>query len=134
VHELSIAEAVVRIAERHAAGRPVTAVFVRVGHLRQVVPSALAFSFQLVAEGTVLDGARLELAEVPAEVRCRACAAQSEPEGFPLTCRVCGGFDTEVIRGEELQVESLEIDERPPDAQHQGPEAQISMASGGSRS
>ena len=38
MHELSIAEAVVEIAFRHAAGRKVSKVELKVGHLRQVVP------------------------------------------------------------------------------------------------
>ena len=42
MHELSIAEAIVRIADTHAAGRRVMCVEVEIGHLRQVVPSALS--------------------------------------------------------------------------------------------
>ncbi len=59
MHELSIADAIVRIALRHAAGRPVSAVEVSVGHLRQVVPSSLRFSFELLTHDTPLQGARL---------------------------------------------------------------------------
>ena len=51
MHELAIADSVVRIACAHAAGRKVATVELKVGHLRQVVPSALEFSFGLVAEG-----------------------------------------------------------------------------------
>ena len=61
MHELSIAESVVQIAGRHANGRRVTKVCLKVGHLRQVVPSALAFSFELVAQGTSVEGAELLL-------------------------------------------------------------------------
>jgi hydrogenase nickel incorporation protein HypA/HybF len=110
MHELAIAAAIVRIASHHAHGRPVHAVHVAVGHLRQVVPGALAFSFELVAAGTPVEGARLELRELPAVVRCRACGVESEQDGFPLTCRACGGVDVEVIGGEELSVEALEIE------------------------
>ena len=35
----------------------------RLGHLRQVVPSALEFSFALVAEGTACEGAALRMEE-----------------------------------------------------------------------
>ena len=49
MHELSIAESVVQVASRHAQGRRVTKVYLKVGHLRQVVPSALVFSLVLVA-------------------------------------------------------------------------------------
>jgi hydrogenase nickel incorporation protein HypA/HybF len=102
---------VIRIASDHARGRPVRAVFVRVGHLRQVVPSALAFSFELAAAGTPVDGARLELEHVPAAGACRACGRESELPRFPLACPACGSLDVELLRGEELQVDALEIDE-----------------------
>jgi hydrogenase nickel incorporation protein HypA/HybF len=111
VHELSIAESVVRIASEHAAGRPVARVELRVGHLRQVVPSALAFAFELVAVGTPVEGAELALEEVPAAGRCRSCGAESELDGFPLRCPACGGLGLELLRGEELLVDALELDD-----------------------
>ena len=112
MHELSIAESMVRIADRHAAGRPVTAVEVKVGHLRQVVPSALELAFELVAKGTAVEGAELRMDEVPAAGVCRTCGGKSRFDGFPLACGACGGLDVEVTQGEELLVEALELDER----------------------
>ena len=110
MHELSIAQAIVDVATRHAGGARVTRVQVRIGRLRQVVPSALAFSFELCAHGTPVDGAELEIEDVGIGVACRGCGAASEPAGFPLGCAACGGLDVDVTRGEELQVESLELD------------------------
>ena len=117
MHELAIAESVVRIASRHADGRLVTKVCLKVGHLRQVVPSALAFSFELVAQGTSVEGAELALEEVPVTGKCRACAAESRLAQFPLQCAACGSFDLELIAGEELYVESLEMEEAPSEDQ-----------------
>jgi hydrogenase nickel incorporation protein HypA/HybF len=111
VHELSIAEAIVRIADGHAAGRQVVKVELKVGHLRQVVPSALAFAFELVAEGTAVAGAELVMEEVPARGRCRACGAETQLDGFPLQCAACAGFDLELLQGEELLVDSLELED-----------------------
>lgn len=111
MHELSIAESVVQIASRHANGRQVTKVKLEIGHLRQVVPSALAFSFELVAEGTPVEGAALEMEEVPATGMCRECGVESQLKNFPLQCGACGGFELEILRGEELLVESLELEE-----------------------
>ena len=113
MHELSIAESVVRIATRQAAGRRVTKVWMKVGHLRQVVPSALSFSFGLVAEGTPAEEAQLEIEEIPVSGECRRCGERSQPEDFPLLCAACGSADLEILRGEELLVESLELEEHP---------------------
>ena len=111
MHELSIADATVRIACRHAAGRRVARVEVKLGRLRQVVPDALAFAFVLVAEGTELEGAELVMEDVPAAGRCRQCGAESELPGFPLACAACGSLDLELLRGEELLVDALELHE-----------------------
>ena len=110
MHELSIAESVVQVASRHAEGRRVTKVYLKVGHLRQVVPSALAFSFELVAHGTPAEGAKLEMQQVPATGVCKECGEESCLDAFPLQCRSCRSHDLEIIEGEELLVESLELE------------------------
>jgi hydrogenase nickel incorporation protein HypA/HybF len=111
MHELSIAQALVSIVEDHARGRRVTAVEVKVGHLRQVVPAALELAFELVAAGTPAEGARLELEQVPAAGCCRDCGARTEFERFPLACGECGSSRVEITRGEELLVDALEMEE-----------------------
>ena len=111
MHELSIAEAVVAVASRHAAGRKVSKVEVKVGHLRQVVPSALEFAFELLTNGTSLEGAELVVEDVPASGRCRDCGAETEMRAFPLQCAHCGGLDLELTAGEELLVDALEMEE-----------------------
>lgn len=120
MHELAIADAVVQIAADHARGRRVHAVHVVAGALRQVVPDALAFAFELVARGTPAEGAVLELRVVPASVRCRACGARSEQDDFPLRCRACGAFDVQVVGGEELTVEELELEDEAEVVAHGG--------------
>jgi hydrogenase nickel incorporation protein HypA/HybF len=105
VHELSIAQAILAVAREHAGERRLVGVEVEVGHLRQVVPSALAFAFELLAPGVAL-----ELTEVPAAGRCRDCGAESELTVFPLTCAACNGLDMEILRGKELSVESIEVE------------------------
>ncbi|MGZ8667739.1 MAG: hydrogenase maturation nickel metallochaperone HypA/HybF [Solirubrobacterales bacterium] len=112
MHELSIAQSILTVTERHAAGRPVERVEVKVGHLRQVVPSALEFAFGLLIEGTALDGAELAIEEVPARGRCRRCGEETVLSSFPLACADCGSIDMEMLAGEELLVEALVIEER----------------------
>lgn len=111
MHELAIAQSIVQIATAHAGRRRVTKVWVRVGHLRQVVASALEFSFELATEGTPAAGASLEIEPVPAAGICRRCGRESELFEFPLRCLSCGAVDLEITGGEELLVESLELEE-----------------------
>src|SRR3954463_15804269 len=111
MHELSIAGAVVDIVNRHAGGRRVTKVELKVGHLRQVVPSALAFAFELVAQGTAVEGAEVGMEEVPVVGRCRACGTETRLDGFPLQCAACAGLDLELLQGEELLVDALELED-----------------------
>jgi hydrogenase nickel incorporation protein HypA/HybF len=111
VHEFSIAAAVVDTAVRHAAGRRVKVVRVRFGRLRQVVPDSLAFAFGIVTRETVCEGARLEQEIVPARLRCGACETQWEIELPAFRCPDCQGADVEVLSGEELEVESIEVEE-----------------------
>lgn len=116
MHELSIAHSIAEIACRHAAGRRISKVEVKVGRLRQVVPSSLAFSFELVAQGTAAEGAELEMFSVPAVAVCRACGAETELRAFPFQCGACSGFDLRIVAGEELEVESIECLEESDDA------------------
>lgn len=109
MHELSLCRSILDISVRHAQGRPVASVRVRVGHMRQVVPGTLVRCFELLAPERGLEGAVLEIVEVPAQVRCRKCGATTVLERFELRCGSCGGSDLEVIAGEELEVESLEL-------------------------
>jgi hydrogenase nickel incorporation protein HypA/HybF len=116
MHELSISSAVVQTAIDHAAGRQVSVVSVRAGHLRQVVPRSLHFYFEIVARDTVVEGARLELEIVPARLRCTGCDHEWDVQTPAFRCPQCQGGDVTVLSGEELEVESIEVEdeEREP--------------------
>lgn len=114
MHELSIASAIVATVERHARGRTVRSVRVRVGRLRQVVPDSLEFCFGMVARESVCEGARLELEVVPAVLRCAGCGHEWEIREPPFRCPACAGGDVVAVRGEELEVESIEVEEEQP--------------------
>ena len=113
MHELSIADAIVSIAADNARGRRVALVEVKIGRLRQVVPSALELAFELVAEGTPVEDAELKIEEVPVHVVCRGCGAESRVAVFPFACASCGGLDVEVESGDELLVDALELVDEP---------------------
>ncbi len=108
MHELAIADAVVTTALEQAADRRVARVAMRIGHLRQVVPAALQFSFALVARDTRAEGASLEIEEVPAAVQCARCGESTHPTAFPLACMACGNLSVLVTGGDEMLIEWIE--------------------------
>ena len=114
MHELSVASAIVATAVKHADGRRVAVVTVRAGRLRQIVPESLEFYWPFVARDTACEGARLELEVVPAELRCDGCGRRWELEQPLFRCPACGRGEVEVVAGNELEVESIEIREEEP--------------------
>ena len=112
MHELSLSGAIVNTVVKHAQGRPVSVVSLRVGALRQVVPDTLDFYFEFVARGTVCEGARLEQELIPARLRCGSCEREWEIELPIFMCPGCGPSGrVEVAAGDELEVESIEVEE-----------------------
>ncbi len=112
MHELSVASAVVDTALRHAEGARVSVVTLRVGHLRQVIPDSLQFYWGIVTRESLCEGARLDLEPVPARLRCTSCEHEWELEGLPnFRCPQCAGTDVAVLSGDELEVESIEVDQ-----------------------
>ena len=112
MHEMSIAGAIVATALKHAGDGRVTSVRVRAGRLRQVVPDSLRFYFEIVTRDTPCEDARLELIEVEPRLCCHACGREWEPLFPSFRCPDCASADVSVLAGEELEVESIEVEER----------------------
>jgi hydrogenase nickel incorporation protein HypA/HybF len=111
VHELGLCGGILEAVERRAAGRRVTRVRVRVGARHRVVPSAFDQSFALVAQGTVADGAAVDLVVVPAAVRCLDCGHEAEATDVLAACPACGALDLETEGGDELILEAIHVEE-----------------------
>jgi hydrogenase nickel incorporation protein HypA/HybF len=109
MHELSIAEAIAHKVRERAAGRPVGAVAIRVGHFRQIVPDALQFCWTMVTDATGLSDCRLEIEQVPATVRCHDCDVVTTLDVPILLCEACGSTGVTLLTGQEFLVVSLEI-------------------------
>ena len=111
MHELSLSSAIIATAAKHADGRRVSVVTLRVGRLRQVVPETLEFYFEFVARGTVCEGARLDQQVVEARLRCDPCGAEWEIDTPAFRCSGCGGSSVSIVAGSEFEVESIEVEE-----------------------
>ena len=108
MHELSVTQNIVAIVAEAAKGRRVTRVTLEVGKLSGVMADAIAFCFDVVAQGTILEGASLEILEIDGLARCEACGLEFEAETLFAPCP-CGSTRWKRIRGEELIVKSMEM-------------------------
>jgi hydrogenase nickel incorporation protein HypA/HybF len=86
---------------------------IRVGHLRQVAPDTLRFAFDLVIRATPLEGAEIEIESVPVAALCERCDVESAQGAFPFACPHCGSRELEIVRGDELRIESLDLYPEP---------------------
>ncbi|BEV70865.1 MULTISPECIES: hydrogenase maturation nickel metallochaperone HypA [unclassified Paludibacterium] len=110
MHELMLAESVVRIVEQtasRAGASKVTRVRLALGALAHVDADALLYCCQLVARDGPAAGAEYEVERPPAEAWCANCLQLVSPVALAAPCPQCGGFQLDIRAGEEMQV--LEI-------------------------
>src|SRR5271169_107249 len=115
MHELSIAMSIVEMAQEEAerrGGVQVTAVHLQLGLLTGVVKEALLSSYEMACIATPLEGSQLLIEEIPVEAYCPRCAAARPIRSIQwFCCPECGTPTSEVLRGKEMEVVALEIDE-----------------------
>jgi hydrogenase nickel incorporation protein HypA/HybF len=108
MHELGIAQEIVAIVAEHAGAARVTRVVLEIGRHALILPDSIRFCFDLCSEGTVAQGAALDIREVPARARCRDCGAEIVLEQ-PFGLCTCGGADLQWLTGDEIKVKEMEI-------------------------
>jgi hydrogenase nickel incorporation protein HypA/HybF len=111
MHELSLSSAIVNTVVKHARGRRVVVVNLRIGKLRQVIPETLEFYFEFVARGTVCEGARLEQELIEATLRCSNCSHEWQIEIPAFRCPVCEGSHVAIASGDEFEVHAIDVEE-----------------------
>jgi hydrogenase nickel incorporation protein HypA/HybF len=113
MHELSIALSIVEGAEEEAArcgAAGVSSVHLRLGMLAGVVKEALLFAYEQACEGTLLEGSRLVIEDVPVLIQCPGCnEARSPHSPWRLECATCDTPATGIAQGRDLQIFAMEV-------------------------
>ena len=112
MHELSLATQLVSQVEsilRREGARRVVTVSVSIGELSGVERESFEFCFPLAARKTPVEGARLDVLEEPASVRCRGCGRTTRPDVPLILCMECGSGDVEILSGRDFILKSLEV-------------------------
>ena len=103
------AERVLEVATREGAER-VVAIHLRVGHLAGVDSLGLRTAAEIVLAGTVAEGARLELEEVPPAWWCLHCRREFPASEILGQCPACGHASRQMLRGHDLLLHAVELD------------------------
>ena len=122
MHEYAVASELIAtlLSRLEDVSGKVVSVHLKKGELRILSDQALIDAFEVLAEGTRLEGARLKIEHVAVSLRCRACGYEGKGEtvsddafhfSLPvLTCPRCQG-EVDVLSGRELYVERVTVAE-----------------------
>lgn len=116
MHEMSIAHSLVGIVQQEMASHNLTSlvrVKVKYGRISAIVPEALQTAFEVMTMETPMQGAKLEIEEIPLVAVCRECKNEFSPQDdlLIMTCPHCSAeFGHEIISGKELYIDELEAE------------------------
>jgi hydrogenase nickel incorporation protein HypA/HybF len=118
MHEMPIASAIVdqaieAVAAHHAVR--IESIEVEIGRMRQIVPEALQVAFAAISEGTIAQGARLDIVEIEMEAACQLCGEHFRPEINLYICPACGQADVRIVAGNDMILKSITA-QTPDDA------------------
>ena len=110
---MSLAEGVLHLIEeagKHEGFERVTGVWLEIGRLAAVENEALRFCFDAVTRGSIAEGAKLEILDLPGQGWCMKCG-----ETVPMIeslgpCPQCDSHQIQITGGTEMRVKELEVE------------------------
>ncbi|MCS7011550.1 MAG: hydrogenase maturation nickel metallochaperone HypA [Anaerolineales bacterium] len=113
MHELPITQNILEIALRHAeqaGAKEIKQINIVIGKFSAFVDDSIQFYWSIIAQGTIAQNAVLHFERVPVEFTCLDCGTTYEPQEDAFACPHCLSPRIKITRGEELRVESIEIE------------------------
>ncbi len=113
MHEMALAQSIVDLVREHARRdrfAHVHGIRLAIGALSQVDPRALTFGLEVVARGTILEGANVAIERPRASAYCLDCCQTVEPAAYGDACPACNGNRWILQSGDDMRVVDLEVD------------------------
>jgi hydrogenase nickel incorporation protein HypA/HybF len=113
MHEVSLMENVIALVEdqwRLAPFSRLRVIRLRLGALGPADPDCLRFCFDAVAQGTIAEGASLDIVMIAAQGRCLACQNVTALADRFGACPICANPELHIVAGDELRLAELEVD------------------------
>ncbi|KTD14115.1 hydrogenase maturation nickel metallochaperone HypA [Legionella israelensis] len=113
MHEMTLCKNILEIVKQHVKetkGAWVKKICLEIGQLTCVERSALQFSFDVAAKGTVAEQAILDIIDIEGKARCETCQKIIKIKQYYDPCQSCGNFSLSILQGEELKVKYMEME------------------------
>ncbi len=113
MHELAITQSMLDLVleqAKQAGAKKVEKIYLIIGEMSGYVEESVQFYFDFFSKGTIAEGAALSFTMVPATARCRSCGKVFKVKEFEWVCPDCNQSSLEITAGNELRVESIEVE------------------------
>ncbi len=113
MHELAVTQGIVDFALKEGTERKVrqiTALNIKLGAFSGIVSLCVQDYFDLLAEGTLAEGAKLNFETIPGELYCPDCDKHFPMEHFRLVCPGCKGRNVKMTKGREFYIDTMEVE------------------------
>ena len=113
MHELSVMSYMLDTVEQQAqqsGARRVLAINLVVGERASFVDDSLLFYFDMLTPGRLCESAKLNIRRTPMRFHCATCESDYAPATGSFRCPECGTVGQVISAGNELLIESMEIE------------------------
>ncbi len=118
MHEFPITQQIIKLAEKHATelcASRIKKIKLVVGDYSGFVGDSIQMYFDVISEGTLCQGAVIEIEHIKPKMKCPQCGKLFERQFLSFDCPDCkvSGEPTEI--GKEFYIESIEIKKNEPE-------------------
>lgn len=113
MHELAVTQSILSIALDNAKkvdAKQITSINLIIGQMASIVDDSVQFYWDIISEGTIALGAKLNITRLPTEMRCFDCGNVFLPGSDTFECPSCKSIRVQVVQGEEMRVESIDVE------------------------
>ena len=93
------------------SNRRVRRLHIALGEIAELDQASLQRHWNELSQGTPAERAQLQVRSIKAEVQCMACFQKYRPVDGKIHCPYCGSYGAKILSGEEIHLESIELDE-----------------------
>ncbi len=112
MHEYSITQQIVKIAEENALSHGATRIeriSLVVGELSGFIGDSIHMYFDILAKDTLAEGAQLDITYIKPQLKCTKCKSFFYRSRFSFECPDCGGMGAPTEIGKEFYVKDIDI-------------------------